>query len=416
MDELRPSPSKLIPDARPGLAMIANCMTPYRANLHSLVAAGISELKLHTLITHGPAEFDWSMKVPESIHATYYGEQDDSPLAHPFHAPLREWRKGARLIDYLRAHQVRAVIIQSYRYPSYLRTMRHCHRHGIRVFYRNDSNIRSDIHLSSRKRMIKRLIYAAWMPWVDGVMSMGEYGDQFFKTYGAAGKKIYRVPCTPDYDCFGRIDRCQLDDFCQRFGLAKDRKYLISSGRLVPAKRVDLLIEAFAAIADERPEWDLLVVGDGPLRVSLEKQFPERLQRRLIWTGFLQQLDCVAAYHAAEVLILPSDYEPWALVVQEAMSAGLSVVASDRVGAARELVEDGISGRIFPAGNVVALERAILDVTNVDSIADYRAHSSASLAAWRKRVDPVAEIRRALADQGILERDLVQPEEAAIHG
>ena len=40
-------------DTRPGLAMIANVMVPYRLNLHKLVAAGIPELKLHTLITHG---------------------------------------------------------------------------------------------------------------------------------------------------------------------------------------------------------------------------------------------------------------------------------------------------------------------------------------------------------------------------
>lgn len=404
MDDLGTTTQQMASQERPGLAMIANCMTPYRANLHGLIAAGIPEIKLHTLITHGAAEFEWSLDVPPSIHTSYFGERDDSPLAGPLHAPLREWRKGKRLIDYLHAHQVRAVICQGYRYPSYLRTMRHCHRCAIPVFYRNDSNIKSDERLPRSKQFIKRLIYAGWMPWVDGVMSMGDYGDQFFLKYGAVGKRIYRVPCTPDYDSFARLDPLRLRNFRHRFQLSEGRRYAIFSGRLVPAKRVDLLIDAFAAIADQRPDWDLLIVGDGPLRESLEARIPERLKRRFTWTGFLEQPDCVAAYHAAEVLILPSDHEPWALVVQEALAASLPVIASDCVGAARELVEDGTSGRIFPAGNLAALEKAILDITDANSLGRYRTESSASLAAWRKRLDPVAEIRRALVDSGVLVR------------
>ncbi|HEY4232486.1 MAG TPA: glycosyltransferase family 4 protein [Lacipirellulaceae bacterium] len=406
MDEVSRATPRLAPDERPGLAMIANCMAPYRANLHALIAEGIPELKLHTLISHGPAEFDWSVNVPESIHANYFGERDDSPLAGPLHAPLREWRKGKRLIDYLQVHRVRAVVCQGYRYPSYLRTMRYCHRHGIPVFYRNDSNIRSDERLSRGKQVAKGFIYRCWMPWVDGIMSMGEYGDQFFLKYGAVGKPLYRVPCTPDYDFFARVDPRRLYDLCQRFKLSKERKYALYSGRLVRAKRVDLLIDAFAAIADERPQWDLLIVGDGPLREELQKRVPERLERRFIWTGFLEQPDCVAAYHAAEVLFLPSDHEPWALVVQEAMAAGLTVVASDSVGAARELVEDRVSGRICPVGNLAALEEAMLDATDSSKIAGYRAQSLAALSRWRQRIDPVAEIRRALVDNGVLETKL----------
>ncbi|HEY3395496.1 MAG TPA: hypothetical protein VGK58_22535 [Lacipirellulaceae bacterium] len=85
------------PDTRPGLAIIANVMAPYRLNLHKLVAVGIPELKLHTLVTHGPAEFDWAMTVPESIHVSYFEAVGDSPTAGTFRHPIYEWRKGGRL-------------------------------------------------------------------------------------------------------------------------------------------------------------------------------------------------------------------------------------------------------------------------------------------------------------------------------
>jgi glycosyltransferase involved in cell wall biosynthesis len=173
---------------------------------------------------------------------------------------------------------------------------------------------------------------------------------------------------------------------------------LIFSGRLVPQKRVDLLIDAFASIAARRAGWDLLVVGDGVLGDDLRRRVPESLRSRIVWTGFLDKDGPAVAYHAADVLVLPSDTEPWAVVVQEAMAAGLAVVASHVVGAAHDLVKDKWSGRIFSAGDLEQLESALLDVTADDAIDTYRDRARQALAEWRKQINPVAEIRRALTD------------------
>lgn len=389
-------------DGRPGLAMIANCITPYRAHLHAVLAAGIPELKLHTLITHGPAEFDWSVNVPSSIHASYFSYGKESPFIKPYQAPLKEWRKGGQLIDYLHAHDVRAVICAGYQYLSYQRVIRHCHRVGLPLFAHNDSNILSERRLSPFKKWVKRRIYSLWLPQVSGAMPMGELGDQFFLKYGVSPARLYRLPCTPDYDLYSHVESQQLEQFCRKFRLSDTRRYLLYSGRLVPVKRVDLLLDAFAAIASERPEWNLLLVGDGRLRDELQSRVPEDLRGRVTWTGFLEQSECVAAYHAADVLVLPSDHEPWALVIQEAMAAGLAVVASDVVGAAHDLVQDQSSGRIFPAGNVGELTRALFDVTDENHLESYQEQSQRALAEWRHRVDPVQEVRRALTDVHVL--------------
>jgi glycosyltransferase involved in cell wall biosynthesis len=390
------------PDARPGLAIIGNVLSPFRVNQHRLVAAGIPELKLHTLVTHGPADFDWDMTLPDSLHVTHFGAPDDSPKTPTFRHPIYEWRKGGRLIDYLKAHNIRAVILFGYRYISYLRTIRYCHRAGIPLFVNNDSNIHNDRRMPPVKRWLKTRMYHWWLQRVSGVMSMGEFGDQFFIHYGADPRRLYRVPCVPDYDAFATVDPKRLERFRQKFGLSTERKYLIYSGRLAAIKRVDLLIDAFAAIAAERPNWDLLVAGDGPLAAELRERVPESLQKRVIWAGFLEQDDLKAAYHASDVLVLPSDFEPWAVVVQEAMAAGLVVVSSDIVGAAHELVEDKQSGRIFAAGGLAALVQAIDDVTRPDATRAYKAASREALAAWRRASDPVQEIRRALNDAGVL--------------
>jgi glycosyltransferase involved in cell wall biosynthesis len=402
MDDSNFAPTNGALDDRSGLAIIANCNAPYRADFHARLVAGIPELKLHSLFTHGAPDFKWSINVPTSINATYFGLPDDSPTASPFRFPRREWRKGRQLIDYLESHNTRAVICIGYRYLSYLRAIRWCGRAGVPLFYHNDSNIRNERRLSPTRQFGKNLIYAWWMPRVTGIFSMGELGDQFFLKYGARREQLYHVPWTPDYCRYETVDLTALAAFRHKFKLRDDRKYILYSGRLVPVKRVDLLIDAFAAIADSRPEWDLLIVGDGILRSELEARVPERLRNRVVWTGFLQESECAVAYHAAEFLVLPSDVEPWALVVPEALAAGRPVVASDAVGAAYDLVADRTNGGIFPAGDLPALKQCLLEATDGVNIRVYQAQARPALDAWRERINPVAEVRRALVECGVM--------------
>lgn len=389
-------------DRRPGLVLIANAITPYRVNLHRLIAAGVPELKLHSLITHGVGDFDWQVKLPAEINVANFSGAHEHPVDNPLRRPWVEIRKGDRLIRCLRQNHARAVIFNSYRYISYARAAAYCHRHSIPFFLRNDSNIRSEPKLSFLRQAVKRRIYRWWMKRVSGVLSMGEWGDQFFLKYGADPRRLYRVPYWPDLDAFTRLDEVALKRFQRKFGLNRQRRYLMFSGRLVPQKRVDLLIDAFAAIAATRPDWDLLIVGDGVLDGELRRRVPELLRQRVLWTGFLESDEVNNAYHMANVLVLPSDHEPWAVVVQEAMSAGLPVVASDVVGAAHELVTDGVSGRIFASGDCISLRNAIQDVTHEEHIKSYKQQALAAVRHYREQIDPVGEIRRALVDAGVL--------------
>jgi glycosyltransferase involved in cell wall biosynthesis len=280
--------------------------------------------------------------------------------------------------------------------------MDYCYRANIPFWVNLDSNIRSEPQLSRLQSFIKRTLYHWWLKRASGVLSMGALGDQFFLKYGADPQLIYRVPYWPDFDAFTECDDVALARFQRKFGLNRDRRFMMFSGRLVPEKRVDLLIDAFAAVATERPDWDLLIVGHGPLSDDLHRRVPEALRPRVVWTGFIDGKENALAFHAADILVLPSDQEPWALVVQEAMAAGLVVVASSIVGAAHELVEDKVSGRIFPAGNLQHLIQAIRDVTDPAAFTRYDQRSQEAIVKYRKSVQPVREIRRALRDAGVL--------------
>jgi glycosyltransferase involved in cell wall biosynthesis len=103
------------------------------------------------------------------------------------------------------------------------------------------------------------------------------------------------------------------------------------------------------------------MVGDGPLRmVCEEKVRHEGLP--ISFTGFLNQSQIVAAYAAADALVLPSDGgETWGLVVNEAMACGLPCFVSDQVGCSPDLIIPNQTGALFPLGDYKALAALLGD-------------------------------------------------------
>ena len=162
-------------------------------------------------------------------------------------------------------------------------------------------------------------------------------------------------------------------------------------------------MNAFSAIAAERPTWDAVMLGTGDLLDPMKTRVPATLRERVTFTGFVDGQEKVAAiYRNCDLLVLPSDFEPWAVVINKAAAAGLAIVASDVVGAAAELVRDGVNGFTFPRGDLGALTRALLDVTDDTKIDAMKAASRSVLADWGRRGDPVEGLRRALVDAGVI--------------
>jgi glycosyltransferase involved in cell wall biosynthesis len=100
----------------------------------------------------------------------------------------------------------------------------------------------------------------------------------------------------------------------------------------------------------------LVYAGDGPLRPELEA-LARRLDvaERVRFLGFVNQSRLPGVYSASDLLVVPSEYEPFGVVVNEAMLCGCAVVVSDRVGAGADLVRTGENGFVVRCGDLEAL-------------------------------------------------------------
>ena len=134
-------------------------------------------------------------------------------------------------------------------------------------------------------------------------------------------------------------------------GLAPDDVAVLSVARLAPEKAIDSLIRAVALAA--RPHLCLVLAGQGRERAALER-LARDLGVRAIFLGNVDWDDIVETYAAADVFALLSRHEPWAVVVNEAAACGLPLVLSDQVGAAHDLLEDGVNGCLVPAPHAEA--------------------------------------------------------------
>jgi len=136
------------------------------------------------------------------------------------------------------------------------------------------------------------------------------------------------------------------------------RPCVLCVGRLSAEKGQDVLLKAFALVQERFPQWNLVLVGDGPARADLE-QLAERLgiKNAVVFAGKVRAVD--QYYRQADIYVCPSHYEGFPNALCEAMAHGLPVVATDAPGAMGEIVHHGVSGILVPVANPAALAEGL---------------------------------------------------------
>jgi glycosyltransferase involved in cell wall biosynthesis len=386
------------------IAIISNEPTPYRVHVLNRLSRELTGVHVHNIFTHtiSNPSMPWEMQIGANVNPVFF------PRHHlRVHRPVsfRSIPLFLAIRKYLRTKDVQMVIMLGYNDLTRMLLLMWIRRRGVPILLAGDSNVFAEGRISAMVRFIKRR-YVGWvLKQVNGLMPMGTCGRAFFRLYRDHNLPEFLFPYEPDYTALRRPDPNKLRAFSEKFNLAPDRKRLLYCGRLVRVKRVDVILQAFARIASARPQWDLVIAGDGPLRKELEKRFPPILKNRVKWLGFLQFEQIVLSYHACDVLVHASEFEPWGLVINEAVACGLPVIATSVVGAAVELVQHQRNGMIVPPRNIEAMSDAMWQITAGDRYRDMQQHSSELLEAWRKGADPVDGVVQAMRHFSLIWRE-----------
>lgn len=156
---------------------------------------------------------------------------------------------------------------------------------------------------------------------------------------------------------------------------------LLFSGALTARKGVDLLGSAVSQLFREGHDFRMTFVGTGELEPALQQQLAED-SSKVQFAGFQDWPDLPDWYHRADVLVAPSRYDGWGLIVPEGLAAGLPVVATDQMGAAIDLIAPGQNGWICPAGDLESLLGVLREVVRMptEALRERRRQAELSVA------------------------------------
>jgi glycosyltransferase involved in cell wall biosynthesis len=395
-------------DSRPVFAVVVGELPPYRVHWHHRIAHEIPELRLRTVLFPFRTGTPWKTNPPPEIDVVTFSPSRPAVINSAWdwiRTFVGEWRESIRVLGYLNHVRPSAVMVNGYSGPPFHLVIAWCKWRGVPSLIWTDSNIHGEAVRQGLLAKVKRRASKALMRMATTRLSCGRAGAEFFKLHTSIRQhdSIFYCPYEPDYELIATTPTKLVRSTATRFQLDSGRRRFVACNRLVPVKRTDTIIDAFVKIAEARPEWDLVIVGQGPERERLEAMVPETLRSRVIWVGFVGEQEVVnALYRNCDCLVLASDYEPWALVVNEAAAAGLALVCTYVVGAAIELLREGVNGRFFRPRDVEGLAASMLSVSQTDTIDRMKAASPEVVAEWRRNADPIAGLRRALESMSVL--------------
>ena len=282
----------------------------------------------------------------------------------------------------VRQGKLDALLVSGYFYASAWIAILAARCHGVPVLFTTDGhNLRTWATQSVWKQRFKKFLVRRILALGEIILAGSSGTVEYVQSLGLARERIVLVRNVVDNAWWteraAEVDR---DAVRESWRIPAAATVVLFCAKLQPWKGPQDLLEAFVRARVENSY--LVFAGDGPLRNLLERRARALgVSDRVRILGFVNQSQLPSVYCASDLLVLPSLYEPFGFVVNEAMLCGCPVAVSDRVGAKYDLVRQGETGYVFPAGDVDELAAILRDVL---SDPEKRARMG---AAARKRME-----------------------------
>jgi glycosyltransferase involved in cell wall biosynthesis len=336
----------------PKLVLLTEIIAPYRIPVFNALAQR-EELNLHVLFfsENDPALRQWQVYKDE-IRFQY--------------EVLPSWRRRLGKYNFLinrgvtpALNRIRpdAILCGGYNYLASWQAAYWARRHGVPFLLWSESTA-----LDGRRRFFPiEAMKTQFLRLCSAFVVAGQSSKIYLKELGIADERIFIAPNAVDTSLFATLAkkaRRTGPELRKRHSLPP--RYFLYVGRLVRAKGVFDLLEAYVLLrAEHRGQVGLVFVGDGGDRSELMRRASQIAPGSIQFTGFVQRDNLPEFYTLADALIFPTHSDPWGLVVNEAMSCSLPVIATQVAGCAPDLVKNEWNGFIVPPENPTRLAAAM---------------------------------------------------------
>lgn len=278
---------------------------------------------------------------------------------------VNDWRlDGPELKSYFQSNQYDAVIVFGWNKVLFWQAIFWAKKYKISLILRAESNLK---HTQSwQTKVIKSLLFPYFFKQFDAFMSIGSHNSELYRYYGVQNSSIYDAPYCVDNDFFAwgaKNSEIKAEQLRLSLGISKSDTLFLFMAKFVDRKRPLDLITAAAKNREYR-NFHVILVGGGELMEICQDAIIDKRLNNVHLVGFINQTELPVYYAAADVFVLPSQYETWGLVLNEAMACGLPGIVTDTCGAAHDMIIDGKTGYSYPMGDVEQLSKLMVLMSN----------------------------------------------------
>lgn len=340
---------------------LTNCPSPYRVNFFNELSKYCDLTVLFEMEQAKNRSSEWKSDEQYQFHGVYLKS-------------LFQKQEGAfcpEITKYIYKFRKDIIIVGGYSTPTGMYSIIYMKIHHIPFILNSDGGlIKQDSFL---KRKIKTYFIGAASYW----LSSGANCTKYLIHYGANVDRIYEYPFTSIRENeIGSISAERKQALREKLGI-KEGKVVLFVGSFIYRKGLDILLAACKDIEDIA----VVLVGGNDISEFAPTE-DINYKCHIYLEGFKTSLEIKEYYQMADVLVLPTREDIWGLVVNEAMAAGLPVVATDKCNAALELVIDGKSGYIVRHEDVQELRDSLCRILENNNLRI--SMSKASLEISRK--------------------------------
>lgn len=278
-----------------------------------------------------------------------------SPIVDTFN-PLHAVNPGAFTRVLVEAD---AVWINGYTYPSNWFAIAAAALRNAAVLVRSDMRLDPD-RVPHRLDRLRDRVIRSWVRQSDALLYVGSENRLAYRHYGAQESRLFFSPYSVDVEAMenGRRHQVETDNVRRSWQVTDHRLIVLFVGKLTTRKHPEAALN-LASAPGLRENIHVVIAGSGPLEGSMRARAAAESLDNVTFLGFVNQSELPAVYGAADVFVMPSEREPWGLVLNEAMCAGTVPIVSDGVGAAPDLIIDQQTGFVFPTGRWDILQQLV---------------------------------------------------------